>query len=957
MVGRRVETAALNAALDAVGRGQGGALAVVGEAGIGKSRLLAELGARADALGMLVLSGSASEFECDLPFWLFVDALDEYVRALPTARLDELDSDARSELAHVLPSWPAIEGDGRAEEDRRYRTHRAMRRLLEALAGGPPLVLILDDLHWADSSSVELLCALLRRPPAAPVLLGLALRPRQVADRLSGELGRVVAAGRLTRLDLGNLDLDECRRLLGSSVAPGRVPSLFAESGGNPFYLRQLAQLPPRPAGTPLTDVPPYEGVPAAVVAALTGELATLDVITRQVLEGAAVAGDPFQLEIAAAAADLPETAVADSLDELQRRDLARPTEVPRRFRFRHPLVRRAVYESAPAAWRVGAHARCAEALADRGVQVAGRAHHIIQAARRGDRTASGLLREAGAAVARRAPAEAARWYAAALDLLPEGEPAPDLWLALARALGAAGRLAECHSALLRSLELAADDGQRMWLATECARVEYTLGHHDAAHDRLLAELARLPESGSTREAFALMNITAMDHLYRGDYDAMRDWARRAHAAARDLSRALRADAATGLALGCIYSGRTTDAATACTEAAALVDGMADEEVGASADPIIMRLVAAEVFLDRYPGATRHAERGLAVAQSAGSRHHVSVLFWTSVVRTACGRLRDAAALLDDALAVVDTLGTPAMVGWVWLARSAVATARGETDLALTAGRECVEALHDPGRTLPTAWAAATSSAALLLAGDAAAAERELLAGAGPELTALPQPLRTGAFELLTRSRLAVGRSEAAVRAAHAARSCADASGLATARAMADRAEAAVTLDRGEPRRAANLALRSAEALCDVGAVVEAATARELAGRALAAAGDHEPAVTELLRAADDLARCGAPRRSAAVERVLRGLGHRSPNHRVLPGANAEDIASLTRRELQIAHLVVDRRTNPEIAAELFLSSKTVETHVRNILRKLGLASRVEIARAVERHGRDMPAR
>ena len=106
LVGRPAELATLDALLLSVSRGRGTALAVVGEAGIGKSRLLAELGERADALGMLVLSGAASEFEQDLPFWPFVDALDDYVRSLPPARLTTLDDDARSELAHVLPSWP-----------------------------------------------------------------------------------------------------------------------------------------------------------------------------------------------------------------------------------------------------------------------------------------------------------------------------------------------------------------------------------------------------------------------------------------------------------------------------------------------------------------------------------------------------------------------------------------------------------------------------------------------------------------------------------------------------------------------------------------------------------------------------------------------------------------------------------------------------------------------------------
>ena len=104
----------------------------------------------------------------------------------------------------MFPSWPvaapaeAADADpaGRAQTDHRYRTHRAVRRVLELLAATGPVVLLLDDLHWADSGSMELLSALLRRPPAAPVLIGIALRPRQVAERLAGELQRSLTAGR-----------------------------------------------------------------------------------------------------------------------------------------------------------------------------------------------------------------------------------------------------------------------------------------------------------------------------------------------------------------------------------------------------------------------------------------------------------------------------------------------------------------------------------------------------------------------------------------------------------------------------------------------------------------------------------------------------------------------------------------------------------------------------------------
>ena len=186
LVGRADELGSLDDALGELERDRPAAVVLVGEPGIGKTRLLDALAERADERRHLVLSGSASELEVDVPFWVFVDALDEYVQGLDPEPLASLDDAVRAELAHVLPSLPApAAGRDATLQHERYRTHRAVRALLERLAATRPLVLVLDDLHWADSGTVELLGALLHRPPAAPVLIALAVRPRQVPERLS----------------------------------------------------------------------------------------------------------------------------------------------------------------------------------------------------------------------------------------------------------------------------------------------------------------------------------------------------------------------------------------------------------------------------------------------------------------------------------------------------------------------------------------------------------------------------------------------------------------------------------------------------------------------------------------------------------------------------------------------------------------------------------------------------
>ena len=345
---------------------------LVGEPGIGKTRLLGELADQADASGCLVLSGSASELERDLPFWVFVDALDEYVEGLEPRRLAALADDVRTELAMVFPSLSALATGGRRRSSTSATGATAPSASCWSCSRArSPLVLVLDDLHWADPASVELLGALLHRPPAAPVLLALAMRPRQMPERLLGSVERAHRAGTLHRFEFAALTRGEADEFLGDTVGGAEAAELFEESGGgNPFYLEQLARMLDRAgAGTTMAPELSLGGVrvPTTVAAALAEELGLLSERTRRLLEGAAVAGDPFDPELAAAASGETEAAAMDALDELLRLDVVRHTDVPRRFRFRHPLVRRAVYESTPGGWRLGAHERSAEALQARG--------------------------------------------------------------------------------------------------------------------------------------------------------------------------------------------------------------------------------------------------------------------------------------------------------------------------------------------------------------------------------------------------------------------------------------------------------------------------------------------------------------------------------------------------------------------------------------------------------------
>src|SRR5262245_16792098 len=961
LVGRIDELGSLEEALDELDRSGSAAIELVGEAGIGKTRLLRELTARAELRGQLVLLGSASELERDLPFSVFVDALDEYLESLAPGRFALLDHDVQSELAHVFPSLSALATAGDvALQHERYRSHRAVRALLEQLAAARPLVLVLDDVHWADSASVELLGALLRRPPAASVLMALARRPSQLPDRLSVALERAHREAVLTRIGLSALTAHESRELLGVTVNAADADVLYEESGGNPFYLEQLARSFNRAEGVPPTSEVPLAGigVPSAVAAALSEELALLSDSGRLVLEGAAVAGDPFEPEMAAAAAAASETAAMDAVDELVQLGLVRATDVPRRFRFRHPLVRRAIYSTTPAGWRLGAHERCAEALAARGAPAAARAHHVERSAREGDIAAVAVLREAGEAALRLAPASAAHWFMHAMRLLPPTASAQErveILLARAGALAATGNFAESHEALLEGLATVPDESTTLHtrLTTACARVEHRLGQYEQAHPRLVSALGGLPEPVSA-ESVGLLIELAVNEFYRSKYQSMHDWAKRAVSAAEVLEDApLMAAALAMPALAAAMTGAGERAQSERAHAVGLVDSLSDEELSRRLDAAVW-LAAAELYLDRYPEADAHASRALTLARATGQGELFLVLYqllgraW--YVR---GKLAEATELLDGAIEASRLSGNAQTLAGNLFNRSVVAVAVGDLDTAVTTAQESVDLARDLDEGFVAAWAAVRFASALLEAGQPRQAVALLLGSAGgEELTLIPGGWRAYCFELLTRCWLALDGHAEAERAAAHAEAWALAVQLPLATAWAGRAAAAVALHTGVPAHAAEQALASAAAADEVQAPIEAALSRTLAGRALARAGQGERAAVELQLAATALDACGALRFRNDAERELRKPGQ--PIHRrTRPGkTDGAGMESLTGRELQVARLVVDRKTNPEIAAELFLSQKTVETHLRNIFRKMNVASRVALALAVERADR-----
>ena len=293
-------------------------------------------------------------------------------------------------------------------------------------------------------------------------MLAATMRTGPVSPLLAAAIDRAARRGTVHQLELGPLDRDQAARLVGE-VTVEDLDVLYRESGGNPFYLLQLARARSLASASSEPEWTDRRAVPPAVRTAIAAELDRLPARVRAFAQAAAVVGDPFELDLAVATAAIAPADALEALDELVARDLLRAADVPRRFRFRHPLVRQAIYAGCPPGTRLVCHERAAAALAAQGAPAVSRAHHVVHSARQGDAAAARLLREAGLEVSRRAPASAAVWLEAAARILPSSTPRGErleLLAALADVYAATGRLEDSRTVLLSAASLTAAAGR-----------------------------------------------------------------------------------------------------------------------------------------------------------------------------------------------------------------------------------------------------------------------------------------------------------------------------------------------------------------------------------------------------------------------------------------------------------------------------------------------------------------
>jgi DNA-binding NarL/FixJ family response regulator len=1006
-VGREAELLTLHAAVDALDDGAGGLLQVVGEPGIGKTRFLAAAWDLALGRGMRVLSGRSAEFEGALPFQVLSEALhcDEYESFSPQVT-DTLHT-AVPELAFGSAVNPAGSGGASSEAAAdRYRVFQALRQLLLAMAERP-LVVLLDDVHWADPASTDFLDFVSRRPIQAPLLFVVAHRERQAPAQLGYALARNAGNGAVTRVELGPLNPTEAAELIGARAGSRRAIDLYTCSQGNPLYLLALDRVDGPEAKNDLRI--------GRLESLVAGEIMGLPRDEQAVVAAAAVLGDPFSPEVLAdvvagvgmrtaafigtglSRTDATNTGAAidveTALAALADRDLIRQLPDRPGSAFRHPLVRRAVYERTAQAWRVALHRRALTVLAAAGAPAAELGRHIEQCAGAFSADHFAILVRAGEESAGSSPLTAAHWFQVALrQLPPSGEYADErrrVEFLLARALGLGGRFEASRDLLhgLLSDDRSGDVVNRAEAVVLCAHAEKRLGHYREATALLRAEIARLGP-GRSPERISLRLELGLTALLANDYPAVHAdiaWARQAAASSGDVLGEVTALAFGAFGDCCV--GRIADARAAADTAAAMVDALPDSALARDRDALCM-LGWAELMLERFADTERHLARGRAIIRRTGHSHGLPhILIGQAMAAVFTGRMAQAMKHAEEGEDAAHLVGSEHLLAIALAVKARIQVTRSHKSVGgsaeAAAAAEHAAALFT-GSAADSWWA---RNALMLRAHADFSADDErscvdlALRAGGPGLALAGSPHVPQNAEKLVRALVKLGDLAEADRFARLATEAADRLGLTGQSAHAARARGLLAAVRGDHETAvAEFAMAEAgfEAVGKVAeqvwtAVVSwqplvglgrAAKAEAGLRRAAAQAGSRgavwvqteaEQALQLLLAAGcagagagvgvgtGTCARAGAATGSASAQagspRAATG-GTARPASAAAPGAG-----TLTSREQQVAELAGAGRSNRQIASRLALSERTVEAHLANVYRKLRVRSRVELAR------------
>jgi predicted ATPase len=483
-VGREAELALITADLNAAVSGHGGVVLLAGEPGIGKTRLAEELAAQAAARGALVLWGRCWEGEGAPAFWPWVQVVRAYVQATDPAALRHDLGTGAADIAQIVPAvgdcLPGLPIPPPVEpEAARFRLFDSLAGFLRAAATRRPLLLVLDDLHWADAPSLALLRFVSHELEGAGLLVVGVYRHGE-ADRghpLLGTLADLTRGQRRRRLLLGGLDQRAVASFIalvaGVTPSPELAAAVYRQTDGNPFFVTEVVRLLASHDRLGHAEVGASvlaAGLPEGVKAVIAERLGGLSERCRVVLEVAAVVGRVFELRALELACGLDAEELLGLLEEAETARVVRA--VPGglgRWQFAHALVREVLYEGVPAARRVRLHGRVGQALeavygADPGPHLAELAHHFVEAAPGSQEMVARAVRTATLAGRRAlellAWEEAAGLFERALAALelaerPDQRERCELLLAVGEARMAASDLPAARVAYQRAGELA----------------------------------------------------------------------------------------------------------------------------------------------------------------------------------------------------------------------------------------------------------------------------------------------------------------------------------------------------------------------------------------------------------------------------------------------------------------------------------------------------------------------
>ncbi len=988
LVGRDAELGMLLDRLDAATAGQPVVTLIGGDAGVGKTRLVSELADLAGHRGFTVLSGRCAELGDAVPYLPLADALRDATTG-PSASGDLLDAlAARPVLARLLPdrddSQPA---GGDLPGLVKQQLFGAVLGMLAELAAASPVLLILEDLHWADQSTRDLITFLSRMLHSERLALVATYRTDDMhrGHPLRPLVAELLRLPGVSGLQLGPLAAESMAEHLtgmsGRRLDAVAIEDMIRRAEGNAYYAEELLQA--SAAGTDL---------PAGLADLLLARMERLSEDAQRVLRTAAVTGRRVDDDLVRQASGLGQ----QSYDEAIREAVAHQLLVPdgeQGYLFRHALLREAVYADLLPGERTRLHARLAELLDDeqRLAQVPGTAaelaqHYLASHDVPGAFTASVLAGQEAERLA--APAEAHRHYDQALSLwarVPEPERLGGISrgkLALRSALSAAdgGDLARAAAQLRRLLGYLGEDTDPVLRCRVNERLAYflnDLGEEQAAIAAAEAAVAALPADPPRWEHAQALATHARALLSLPDREPARDRAEQARAAAAAAAAPwVAADALVTLGLiseraGEIDAaiGRFTRAHRQAAEASVL-----GVELRAA-----FQLARVQLEQGDLAAASRTAHLGTERATGAGlglAQYGIDLQYLHYLAHFADGDW-DHAEQIADGFAVRVTSVAEARLSAMAMF---IAVARGLA--TVTERRRWLEPMYARDRFVEYIARGLLAEHALWQ-GDltTAIAETEATVAAAEAMEdghRTPSLIRVAAVGIgaladdaaLARGTGDEGRAAAAVQRGRAlleiARQGAANSRLPgfalgvdgrgwLARAEAEWGRLAGADDPG--------AWRAVVAAFGPGFVYETARARWRLAAALAQAGDRALARREWLaaaRAADRL-------RAAPLRRALADLGRRARiGGREIGGANGQHgagdlagtgyqpsgpLAALTGREREVLRLLASGQSNREIGAALFISPKTASVHVSNILAKLHAASRTEAAAIAYREG------